>query len=90
MTITAEISLYPLVADYESVIINFIKSLRLDSSLKVTTHAMSTYVRGENKKVFDVISNALESANKEVETLSLIIKVINRDLPVEKKLEFLN
>ncbi len=88
MTITAEISLYPLVADYESVIINFINSIKLDSSLKVTTHAMSTYVRGENKMVFDAISKALEVSNKEVETLSLVIKLINRDLPVEKKLEF--
>ena len=88
MTITAEISLYPLLADYESVIINFIKTLKLDNSLNVTTHAMSTYVKGENKPVFDAISNALEHANKEVETLSLVIKIINRNLPVEKRLEF--
>lgn len=88
MQITAEISLYPLIQDYESVIINFIRNLKSDVSLEVSTHAMSTYVRGENVSVFNSISNALEQANKEVETLSLVIKIINRDLPVNKKLDF--
>jgi len=88
MQVTAEISLYPLVADYESIIIDFIKNLNSDPSLQVLTHAMSTYVRGENFNVFNAISKALESANQNAETLSLVIKLINRDLPVGKKLEF--
>jgi len=88
MIITAEISLYPLVEEYESVIINFIKALKVEKTLKVTTHAMSTYVIGENNIVFKAISNALELSNSEVETLSLVIKLINRDLPIDQNLEF--
>lgn len=83
MKITAEISLYPLSKDYEEVIISFITSLKANDNLDVYTHAMSTYVKGSNKIVFSAISDALEVANAKIETLSLVIKIINRDLPVE-------
>lgn len=84
MTITAELSLYPLSESYEEAIIFFIKSLKANSDLQVYTHAMSTYVKGSNADVFGAISKALEVANSKVETLSLVIKVISRELPVEK------
>ena len=83
MQVTAELSLYPLVDNYEGVIIAFIKNLKLSSEVVVLTHAMSTYVKGENVDVFKAVSQALEMSNRQVETLSLVIKVVSRDLPVE-------
>ena len=81
MVVTTELSLYPLTNDYEGPIIAFIRNLRNDSGLQVHTHSMSTYIKGESKKVF----TAIESALAETEgTVSLVIKVINRDLPVEQ------
>lgn len=84
MIITAELSLYPLSVDYEDAIISFIKVLQSNTELSVKTHAMSTYVKGDNSTVLKAISEALEVANAKIETLSLVIKIINRDLPVEK------
>lgn len=84
MQITAELSLYPLVNDYEAVIIPFIQKLKTHSSIEVYTHSMSTYVKGESQVVFDAIHSALDEANRKCETLSLVIKMINRDLPVEQ------
>ncbi|MBT8232737.1 MAG: hypothetical protein HKN51_13420 [Saprospiraceae bacterium] len=84
MQVTAELSLYPLTKDYESPIISFIQHLKNHSEIQVNTHAMSTFVKGNNSDVFNAISNSLEIVNKEIETVSLVIKVITRDLPVEK------
>jgi len=82
--VTAELSLYPLTENYEGCIIAFIKKLKSHSGIKVQTHAMSTFVKGESTLVFKAIDAALISANQEVETLSLVIKAITRNLPVEK------
>ena len=83
MIITAELSLYPLTKDYEAMIIDFIKSLRSNSDIEVLTHAMSTFVKGESKAVFSAINNAV-NASYNKSAFSLNIKVINRDLPIER------
>lgn len=84
MIITAELSLYPLQDTYEPAIIAFIQSLNADSAITVHTHAMSTFVKGENKVVLAAIANALELADAQCAGFSLVTKIINRDLPVEK------
>jgi len=84
VTVTAELSLYPLSKDYESAIISFIKSLRQVDELTVLTHSMSTFVKGDHVVLMKAISDALESVNAQVATISLVVKLINRDLPVEK------
>ena len=83
MTITAELSLYPLKDTYEPSIIAFIKQLRSNEKVSVDTHAMSTFVKGEQRHVFDAIDSAMNVINKN-NTYSLVIKIINRDLPVGK------
>ena len=84
MLITAELSLYPLKEEFESSIIKFIKTLKSNNALEVYTHSMSTYVKGENKELFLALSDALELINKDADTVSLVIKVVNRDLAIEK------
>ena len=84
MIITAELSLYPLQENYEKTIISFIKSLKNHEGVKVHTHAMSTFVKGQHKDVMNAISDALEAANDICKGFSLVTKIINRDLPVEK------
>jgi len=42
MTVTAELSLYPLDQDYEPPIIHFIKTIKSVREIKVMTHSMST------------------------------------------------
>lgn len=82
MKITAELSLYPLKTNYEEYIIDFIRSLKSSADIEVLTTAMSTYVKGESSEVFKAINNALAADNEET-TFSLVIKLINRDLPVQ-------
>jgi uncharacterized protein YqgV (UPF0045/DUF77 family) len=84
MIITAELSLYPLQENYEETIISFIKSLKSQNNIAVYTHAMSTFVKGEHKDVMNAITIALESADNSSKGFSLVTKIINRDLPVEK------
>ena len=81
MVVTTELSLYPLTKDYEAPIISFIQALKANTEIKVYTHSMSTYVKGESPAVFSSIESALSSLDQ---TASLVIKVINRDLPVEQ------
>ncbi len=82
--ITAELSLYPLDKDYEPHILGFIAALKANSEVEVHTHSMSTFVKGDDKMVFDAISSAFAKVSSSSDTLSLVIKAINRDLPVEK------
>jgi len=82
--VTAELSLYPLASEYEASIIQFIQVLKQEEDITVHTHAMSSYVKGESQKVFDAVHKALLKVNEKTETISLVIKMINRDLPVER------
>ncbi|NNF34374.1 MAG: hypothetical protein HKN68_09715 [Saprospiraceae bacterium] len=83
MTVTLEISLYPLKDEYESDIIPFIQSLNSNSEIQVYTNAMSTYVKGDWEVVNNVMSTALESLWSKGGTSSTVMKIIPRDLPVE-------
>ena len=83
MTVTAELSLYPLTKDYEEPIILFINKLKAHKALKVLTHSMSTYVTGNNTEVFSAINSALEDIDSLGITVSLVMKIINKQLPVE-------
>ena len=84
MQITAEISLYPLQENFEQAIIAFIGELKHSEGLEIYTHSMSTFVKGENALVFEAISKALETTGLNSDTVSLVIKIINRNLPVEQ------
>ena len=84
MQITAEISLYPLQENFEQVIIAFIGELKRSEGIEIYTHSISTFVKGENALVFESISKALEKTGLNSDTVSLVIKLINRNLPVEQ------
>ena len=84
MQITAEISLYPLQENFEQVIIAFIGELKRSEGIEIYTHSMSTFVKGENALVFESISKALEKTGLNSDTVSRVIKIINRNLPVEQ------
>lgn len=84
MIITLEISLYPLSKNFESSIIKFIECIRANEELEVFTNSMSSYVKGESTIVFNVINDAMKRINADEDTFSVVLKIINRDLPVGK------
>lgn len=81
--ITCEISLYPLVNDYEALIIQVIKKLRTFEELEVKTHAMSTFVKGESSKVFAALDQVYQLESMRSQPNAIVIKIINKNLPVE-------
>jgi len=81
---TVELSLYPLSDNFEECILLFISKLKENKELNVYTHSMSTFVKGDHHLILSGIASALEDVNQHTETMSLVMKLINRDLPVEK------
>lgn len=55
MKISVEISMYPLLEEYETPILRFIERLRSHPGLVVRTNSMSTQIFGE----FDALASAL-------------------------------
>lgn len=55
MKTAIEISLYPLEGDYLSAIRAFIDRLNTYHELEVTTNAMSTQIRGEHQRLFEIL-----------------------------------
>ena len=86
MIVTVELSLYPLHSEFEEPIINFIKALKSNPDIEVFTHSMSSYIKGEYDQVFAAIKEAYSLACLDVDTVSLVLKMVNRALPIEKGL----
>lgn len=82
MQVTVEVSLYPLTNDYEGLIISFIKKMKNRPHLEVMTHSMSTYIKGEVKEVMSGIGQTMHELGPDIAS-ALVMKVINRNLPVE-------
>ncbi len=60
MKATAEISLYPLTEDYESVVLAFLDELEKEESVTFTTNGMSTQIFGESSDLFAMIGALFE------------------------------
>ncbi len=84
MTITLEISLYPLQKDYEALIISFIQNLKKHSSIEVVTNAMSTQLKGEYSEIMDILKTELEPICNQDGAISTVIKIVNKPLAIEK------
>jgi len=83
MKITIELSLYPLVEDYTSIIVDFIKSLKSNDSIKVYSTAMSTYVSGDYDIVMQIVTTELKKVHILIPDSSTVMKIIPKDLNVE-------
>ncbi len=84
MTITVEISHYPLKNDYEEDVLKFISALKSDKNLEVYTNSMSTYIKGDVDLVMDVVKKAIKNLYSHHKKSATIIKVIPGNLPVEQ------
>lgn len=78
MQIGAEISLYPLTAQYEEIIIEFIRGLNQRVDLRIHTNDMSTQVAGEAEVVFNAIQELSIKAMKQSSDTVIIVKYLNR------------
>ncbi len=83
MIVTAELSLYPLSNEYESPIIELIQSLKKYPGLMVYTNAMSTQIKGEYGDVMKALSEHVYPAFQNPNSVCLVVKLLNRNLPIE-------
>ncbi|MFK8161041.1 MAG: hypothetical protein AB8H12_01150 [Lewinella sp.] len=78
MMTSAELSLYPLTANYEPIIIDFIRLLRQQPRVKVATNGLSTQLTGAYADVMAALTVAMQPTMEgAVTTCSFVIKVLN-------------
>ncbi len=79
MTISAEISYYPLNEQYIEPIKGFIKRLNAHAGLTVITNSMSTQVFGEYHTVMQALTDEIY-CSFELPHSVFVLKIINADL----------
>lgn len=79
MKISVEISMYPLVADYEPPIADFIDDLKRHKDLEVKTNGMSTQIFGAYDLVMDVLKEDIKTAFEKEHKVSMVLKILNLD-----------
>ncbi|MEE4277763.1 MAG: YkoF family thiamine/hydroxymethylpyrimidine-binding protein [Halieaceae bacterium] len=82
MTLTAELSLYPLRDDYIPVIQSFIDGLNTRPDLVVVTNAMSTQLSGEHDAVMAAVSETLRASAQRFGAQVLVCKFIPMALDI--------
>lgn len=80
MQLSAEISLYPLAAEYREIIGEFVERLAQYDELTVNTNTMSTQIFGDYRTVMAILTDELERVYQQVPSQVLVCKFINRDL----------
>ncbi len=79
MIISVELSLYPLMDDYLSVIKSFIKKLEELQQIEVVRNGMSTQLFGEFSEIMPAISDLLEDSFSKYGKQILVAKFFNDD-----------
>ena len=82
MRVTAEMSLYPLQGAPIEKILAFIETIRGEGRIEVVVNQLSTQVRGELGVVMSTITTALERSFDNGGPQSLVLKILNVDLPI--------
>ncbi|MFK7828911.1 MAG: YkoF family thiamine/hydroxymethylpyrimidine-binding protein [Congregibacter sp.] len=85
MILSAELSLYPLRADYVTLIQAFIDKLHSHEGLVISTNAMSTQIQGEHDKVMRAVSETLKASAASMGEQVLVCKFIPLPLEITKK-----
>ena len=80
MQVAVEISMYPLTAQYEPPIIQFIRQLKQEVGIQVHTNELSTQVAGEYDLVMNTLQAAMKNTFQEQGTCSFVLKVLNVEI----------
>ena len=80
MNASVEISMYPLIPDSETPIINFIERLNENEKLTVKTNAMSTQIVGDYDEIMTTLTKEIKAAFLKEKAVVMVLKIINIDL----------
>ncbi len=87
MEVAVDISMYPLVAEYEAPIIDFIKRLRSHTDIAVATNQLSTQVSGPYDVVMHAIQQEMKTSLSAGPVCSFVLKVLNVAIEPGKAVE---
>jgi uncharacterized protein YqgV (UPF0045/DUF77 family) len=80
MKTTVEISNYPLNADYEPPILDFINRLKEVEGLKIQVNATSTHIGGDYNLVMETLQQEIRTSFERYGKMIFVMKVLNGDL----------
>jgi uncharacterized protein YqgV (UPF0045/DUF77 family) len=80
MKTTVEISNYPLNADYEPPILDFINRLKEVEGLKIQVNATSTHIGGDYNSVMETLQQEIRTSFERYVKMIFVMKVLNGDL----------
>jgi uncharacterized protein YqgV (UPF0045/DUF77 family) len=76
MKISVEISMYPLDADYNKKVMNFIDNIYSFENIEIESNHMSTLLWGEYDDVMNCINTSIKESFEELQS-SMVIKISN-------------
>ncbi|MDZ4730774.1 MAG: hypothetical protein SH820_12615 [Xanthomonadales bacterium] len=82
MEITAELSMYPLDANYKPPIIDFIMDLRQQPGIEIVTNQLATQLRGEFAAVTSAIDRCMEKTMLDKRRVVFTVKYLNTGLNI--------
>lgn len=80
MKTTVEISKYPLDANYEPPILDFIERLKSVPSIKVKTNFTSTHVIGDYDEVMQLLNREMKLSFEKYGKVIFVMKVLHGEL----------
>ncbi len=80
MQAAVEISMYPLEADYEPLILDFIRRLREQPGITVQTNSLSTQLYGPYDLLAAVVMREMKTTFKGPHKVVMVMKWINAEL----------
>ena len=82
MKTTVEISKYPLNADYEPPILEFISRLKENDNIRVKTNATSTHLVGDYDEVMSILQKEIKMSFEKYGKAIFVMKVLNGELDI--------
>ena len=82
MKTTVEISNYPLNADYEPPILDFIGRVKSNKNILVKTNVTSTHIVGEFDEVMNILQEEIKTSFEKYGKAIFVMKVLNGGLDI--------
>lgn len=82
MIVTVEVSNYPLNADYEPIILDFIERCK-ESGIRVKVNATSTHLQGDYDEVMQVLQQEIKTSFEKFGKMIFVVKVLKGELNLE-------
>ena len=77
MQAAIEISMYPLVQDYEKPILDFIQRLQEHPEIELHTNALSTQIFGDYLQIMKILTDEIAITFQEDQTSVMVLKILN-------------